>query len=141
MAKGATDGGAELVGLERMHALFNWRLPDLPLEPELPLASFRSLTTELNDTYRQAAAEQLEASLAANERLSALTRQLVGARDPQTLIATEAEIATCLAETGAANAEIWARTAQQIQDCCGRFVQEATASVQTSASPAPSANA
>lgn len=144
MTKAKTNGGAaDLPGLDRITALFNWRLPDLPRYPELPLASFRTFTTRFNDAYHHAASQQLDATLAANERLAGLARQFMSARDPQSLIAAEAEIVTCLAETGATNARIWAETAQQMQECCGQFVQEAAAVVQASAptAPAPPATA
>lgn len=144
MTKSKTDGGtAQWPGLERITALFNWRLPDPPLYPELPLASFRTFTTRFNDACHQAASQQLEGSLAANERLAGLARQLMSTRDLQSLIAAEAKIVTCLAETGANNAKIWANWAQQLQDCCGQFVRDAAASVEASAptAPAPPATA
>ena len=60
MTRTNTRGAAtELPRLERITALFNWRLPNLPLYPELPLASFRTddlhgrLTDCLADGFAQ----------------------------------------------------------------------------------------
>lgn len=127
MTKSTSNGAAaELPGLDRINALFNWRLPKAPAYPEFPLASFQALATDLTEAYSQAWSQQMEASSAATDRLAGLMQRLVGARDPQSILAVEAEIVTCLTETGSANAKIWSQTAQRLQGCCSDFAKTAT---------------
>jgi hypothetical protein len=105
--------GAGASELQRMAALFAWRLPDTG--GGSAFAVLGGFAAELQAAFSKAAAEQAGSLLAANERLSELSRRLAQCRDPAALLPLQVEIIERLADAGFANVAIWAELVERVQ--------------------------
>jgi hypothetical protein len=119
--------GTEMMGLDRLNALFGWwRSPASNGNGnfEAQMKRFETFTSDLQKTYSEACSRQMQAAIAANERFVQSLQELMRCRRPEETIAAESNILAALLEGASLRAKTWAELTQKVADCCAALTRE-----------------
>lgn len=96
----------------------------------------RTFAEELQSAYGDGSRSQLELIASTNERFASSLQALARCRQPEDLIAAEAEIANVLLESASAQMRHVFDFGSKIHDCCTAVARDTAAAVRTQASAA-----
>lgn len=115
-------------GLDRLNATFAWwGVPGASGNGQIDgqMKRFQALTSDLQKVYGDAYSKQMGTLLGANERIARSLQEFLRCRQPQDLIAAEANVLATILQETSLQAKTWVELTQKVQDCCAAAAREA----------------
>lgn len=123
-----------MFGLDRLSALFTWwGVPAATGNGSLDrqMKCCQAFASDLQKAYGDTCSRQMEAALAANDRISRSLQDFLRCRQPQDVIAAQSNVFATVLEEVSSQAKVWAELTQKVQDCCAAMARETAAELVT----------
>ena len=114
--------------LDRLNATFVWwGVPGTSGNGQIDgqMKRLQAFTSDLQKAYGDAYTKQMSTLLGANERIARSLQEFLRCRQPQDLIAAEANVLATVLEETSQQAKTWVELTQKVQDCCAAAAREA----------------
>ena len=118
------DGNKESVaaaGFVQMNDLLSWwKLPITNGADILQdnLRRMQTLGREMQKVLTESLSSEVKAAIESNEHIRQAFQEMLQSRQPQNVLATEAEIASLFLDRSSQQAKRWSETTQKIGECC-----------------------